>query len=66
MQPLSGDLLVGHKDEEEDLFFEVAIGDEACQALKHIARRRFLTKWSDRELQLCKTAAEQLIGPTQQ
>ena len=49
---------MGHKEDEEDLFYEVAIGDDACQALKHIARRRFLTKWSDKELQLCKSIAQ--------
>lgn len=63
IQPLSVDILVSHKDEEEDLFFEVAIGDEACQALKQIGRRRFLSKWSDRELQVCKAVAQQLLGP---
>ena len=56
--PLSSDLHLGHKEDEEDLFYEVAIGDDACQALKHIARRRFLTKWSDKELQLCKNIAQ--------
>ena len=56
-QPLSQDLLSGHKEDEEDLFFEIAIGDKACQSLKHIARKRFLSKWSEREIQTCKEIA---------
>ena len=54
MQPLSSDLLKGYTTEEEDLFFEVAIGDEAVQALKMIARRRMLARWGYQEIQLCK------------
>ena len=62
VQPLSADLLLGYKEEEEDLFFEVAIGDDAIQALKKVARRRLLTQWSDRELQVCKLVVEELTG----
>ena len=62
VQPLSADLLLGYKEEEDDLFFEVAVGDDAIQALKKVARRRLLALWSDRELQACKMIAEELTG----
>lgn len=49
-QPLSADLVNVHQEAESELFFQVAFGDEASQALKPVARRRILTRWSDREL----------------
>jgi len=57
VQPLSGDLLQSHKEDEADLFFEVAVGDQGVQALKKIARSRILSKWSEQELSLCKAIA---------
>ena len=56
--PLSADLLSGHTAEEEDLFFEVAIGDEAVQALKMVARRRLLARWSQAEICVCRRLAD--------
>ena len=38
-----------HEEEEEDLLFEVALDEETRRTLSHVARKRVLNAWAQRE-----------------
>ena len=51
---LSGVLVHGYPEEEEDLFFELAMGEEARSTLRRIARKRMIKSWASAEAGLIK------------
>ena len=46
---LSKELIEMHEEEEEDLLFEVALDEETRRTLSHVARKRVLNAWAQRE-----------------
>ena len=46
---LSSELIAMHEEEEEELFFEVALDEGTRKTLSHAARKRVLNAWAPRE-----------------
>ena len=55
---LSKELIDMHEEEEEDLFFEVALDESTRKTLSHTARKRILNAWASREETLIRTSLQ--------
>ena len=55
---LSKELIDMHEEEEEDLFFEVALDESTRKTLSHTARKRILNGWATQEETLIRTSLQ--------
>ena len=58
---LSNDLIIMHEEDESDLFFEVALTEEPQNALRHLARKRIINSWAQREEEVIKSVYQTLM-----